>query len=230
MQTPLRHLVRLSLGAACAAAALIAVGSAGALRPQEVVTITGAGFSPQVLRVQTRDEVTVWSNVDKVPHTVNFGTGGKGCSITIPAGSQVQGPCGTYGGCPTQIPFSVKGFQGTTGEVVVAPQYRAVTLIASSITVHKGQPVRLSGVVSYLNASPPSPAISQPVIIRGVHGSKLGGPVATVRSTGGFKSTWHAVLHPKTTTTYEVEVVAQPANGCAQWIPAKSRRVTITVR
>jgi hypothetical protein len=223
-----RRWIGLWLAVACLAGALGA-GSALALRGTEVVTITSSGFAPHVLRFDAADVVPSWQNNDSSAHVLTFSGSGKRCAVTIPAGGQVEGPCGSYSQCAKQLTYTVDAFPGTTGTVVITPESRAITLQASSRAIRKGAAVDLSGLVSYAQPSPPAPARPETVVVRRVSAPHPGGIVMQVESSGGFRSTWQARVHPASTTTYQVEVTAQPRAGCTLWAPAKSRRVTVVV-
>ena len=200
-------------------------GSQDRLEGQLVVTITASGFSPLVLRINAAPTILVWRNEDSVAHTVTLALADGVCTATIPAGSEAH--CSDPQ-CVGQYTYSVSGFAGVNGEIVVGPAPRNLTLSVSRLVIRKGQAVTLSGTLSY-ESYPPSFGGQPITVLRRNAGTRAFVPIAKVPSSRR-NSTWRLLVRPRTTATYRAEDDFQRRPGCRTWSPARSRPATIVVR
>jgi plastocyanin len=183
------------------ALAVLAIGST-ALAGSTDVKVTGTGFSPATVAVQSGDTVN-WTNSDTVSHQVDVAGGS--CKLTLAAGQ--SGSCSfPNAGAFAYSDPSATGFAGT---VNVTPNARSVTIATSRNVGIFGDAMTLSGTIS-------SKAAGQHVTVSAMPAS---GPALNYPVTTDANGNWSVQVQPRATTTYK-----------ATWDNATSKSVVVTLR
>jgi plastocyanin len=186
---------------AVVALAVLAIGST-ALAGSADVNVTGTGFAPAVVAVQSGDTVN-WTNSDKVSHQVDVA--GSSCKLTLAAGQ--SGSCAfPNAGTFTYSDPTATGFAGT---VNVTPNARSVTIATSRNVGIFGDAMTLSGTIS-------SKAAGQHVTVTATPAS---GPALNYPVTTDANGNWSVQVQPRATTSYK-----------ATWDNATSKAVVVTLR
>ncbi len=186
---------------AAIAFAVPAIGST-ALAGSADVNVTGTGFSPATVAVQSGDSVT-WKNTDSANHQVDVA--GSSCKLTLAAGQ--TGSCafpnaGTFAyNDPTATSFA--------GTVNVTPNARSVTIATSRNVGIFGDAMTLSGTIS-------SKSAGQHVTVTATPAS---GPALNYPVTTDANGNWSLQVQPRATTTYK-----------ATWDNAASKSLVVTLR
>ena len=186
---------------AAVAFAVLAIGST-ALAGSADVNVTGTGYSPATIAVQSGDTVN-WTNKDNVSHQVDVT--GSSCKLTLSAGQ--SGACsfpnaGTFA-------YSDPTAAGFAGTVSVAPNARSVSIATSRNVGIFGDAMTLSGTISSKTAGQHVTVTATPA-----SGPGLNYPVTT-----DANGNWSLQVQPRATTTYK-----------ATWDNATSKTVAITLR
>jgi plastocyanin len=184
------------------AVALVALAAGStAIAGSTNVAITGAGFTPQNVSVQSGDSVN-WTNTDVVRHRVVFSN--TSCSLVLDPG---QSSACTF---PAAGTFTYNDPNtGSAGTVNVAANTRAVTLAASRTIGIFGDSMTLSGTVSSKAAGEKVTVVAHPV----------GLPETRTDVTTTAGGNWSLLVQPRVKTTYQ-----------AVYDTATSASKTITLR
>lgn len=201
---------------------------------ENTVTIAAEGVSPKSLVIKAANIrfSPVWTNLDTVAHTVTFDDGR--CFVTIPAGG--RDGCG-----PSALLFAgtfryvVSNLVDPTGEIVVVPHERRVTMVASRASARSGQAVVLHGTVFVTNIGPFGGFTPQTItVLRRVAGSRRFVVIRRVRSRFcpsppcvSLGDAWSTTIRPRATATYVARIVDPPDKTV--WKRAESRRIVIRV-
>jgi hypothetical protein len=196
------------------------------------IYLTANGPSPAVQNVGV-GAYPIWVNQDTAAHAVVFANGR--CSLQIPPGGRVTCPTGFYAG---DYQYTVDGTMQAS--LVVAADWRTVTLGARSHTIDRGSVLTLHGKLAVGTGSPPAfVGPRQPVTV-------LARPdryhpfhrIAVVtarprgsRNPGNAHSVWQLRVRPGPNKIYIAEANSQPRGG-QYWQRALSRpfRVHIASR
>ena len=185
---------------AATAVAVLAIGSS-ALAGSAGVKITGTGFDPATVSVQSGDSVN-WTNSDNVRHEVKVT--GNPCTLSLEPAQ--TGSCAFPSAGSFAYTDPTSGFSGT---VSVAPNSRSVSLTSSRTLNIFGDAVALSGTVSSKAAGEKVTVFSRPA---GLPESQT---IVTTTSGG----TWSLQVQPRVKTVYQ-----------AQYDTASSPQVTVSIR
>ena len=185
---------------AATAVAVLAIGSS-ALAGSAGVKITGTGFDPATVSVQSGDSVN-WTNSDNVRHEVKV----TGSSCTLSLEPAQSGSCAFSSAGTFAYTDPSSGFSGT---VSVAPNSRSVSLTSSRTLNIFGDAVTLSGTVSSKAAGEKVTVFSRPA---GLPESQT----IVTTTTGG---NWSLQVQPRVKTGYQ-----------AQYDTASSPQVTVSIR
>jgi len=210
--------------------AVLALPSSGAAFAGIPIFLTANGPSPAV-QTLTAGGYPIWFNQDTEPHTVTFADGR--CSLELPPGSGFVGcPTGFYVG---DYPYTVDGT--IQASLVVAADWRIVTLRARSHKIHRGAVLTLHGRLAVGSGSPPvfeGPRMPVTVLARPDRNHPFH-RIAVVtakplrsRDPAHAHSVWHLRVGPRTSTTYIVEANSQPAGG-QYWQQASSSPFRVRV-
>jgi hypothetical protein len=212
------------------ALAVLALPSSGAAFAGVPIFLTANGPSPAV-QTLTAGAYPIWFNQDTVTHTVTFTNGG--CSIQVPPGSGFVGcPAGFYAG---DYPYTVDGT--IQASLVVAADWRTVTLGARSHTIDRGSVLTLHGKLAIGTGSPPAfqgprmpvTVLARPDRYHPFHRiAVVTAKPHTSKSPGKAHSVWQLRVRPHARTIYIVEANSQPAGG-QYWQQAWSRPFRIRV-
>jgi plastocyanin len=185
-------------GVACA---VLVIGPT-ALAGSGAVQITGTGFNPANVSVQSGDSVN-WTNSDTVRHEV--AVSGSSCKLSLEAGQNGSCAFPSAGSFAYSDPTS-PGFSGT---VSVAANSRSVTITSSRHVGIFGDAMTLSGNVS-------SKTAGQHVTISATPAS---GPVYSYDVVTEANGNWTLQVQPRANTTYK-----------AAWDTATSKPLVVTLR
>ena len=185
---------------AATAVAVLAIGST-ALAGSAGVKITGTGFDPATVSVQSGDSVN-WTNSDNVRHEVKVT--GNPCTLSLEPAQ--TGSCAFPSAGSFAYTDPTSGFSGT---VSVAPNSRSVSLTPSRTLNIFGDAVTLSGTVSSKAAGEKVTVFSRPA---GLPESQT----VVTTTTGGD---WSLQVQPRVKTVYQ-----------AQYDTASSPQVTVSIR
>src|SRR3954447_277239 len=210
--------------------AVLALPSSGAAFAGIPIFLTANGPSPAV-QTLTAGGYPIWVNQDTEPHTVTFADGR--CSLELPPGSGFVGcPTGFYVG---DYPYTVDGT--IQASLVVAADWRIVTLRARSHKIHRGAVLTLHGRLAVGSGSPPvfeGPRMPVTVLARPDRNHPFH-RIAVVtakplrsRDPAHAHSVWHLRVGPRTSTSYIVEANSQPAGG-QYWQQASSSPFRVRV-
>jgi hypothetical protein len=214
------------------ALAVLAFPSDGFALRAVFIALTATGPSPTVMTIPA-GMYPVWTNPDTVPHTVVFANGL--CSLKVAPGG--------YGQCTNTFIAYVGNYAYTVdgtaqASLVVAPDFRSVSLEAKRHTISRGSQLRLHGVLHDYDLSPPSAGPEQPIVVLARHDryhpfrriavvtAKLQPPSKTAPF---GKLVWQLRVRPSRHTIYIAEADSQPEGGQV-WQRAWSRPLGIAVR
>jgi hypothetical protein len=211
--------------------AVLALPSSGsALVAFVPVYLTANGPSPALQSVSVL-AYPAWVNQDTVAHTVVFANGR--CSLQLPPGTGfVSCPKAFFAG---DYPYTVDG--EIQASLVVAPDWRTVTLGARSHTIHRGSALTLHGKLAVGTGSPPvfqGPRMPVTVLARPDRRHPFHRiAVVTAKphrslSPGNAHSDWRLRVRPGTNKIYIVEANSQPKGG-QYWRQARSKPFRVRV-
>ena len=228
------------LAAAVVALVTGSVATAGPGLGASEITITADGVSPKslVIRAASFRFFPVWTNLDAVAHTVTFDNGR--CVITIAAGGRdwCEGRAADFSTYAGTYRYRVSDLVDPTGDIVVVPHERRVTMVASRAAARSGETVVLRGSVFATPVGPfggvtPTPMVT---LLRRLAGSQHFVAIREVRSKDCpqpfpncdlNEAIWSTTIRPRATTTYVARIV-DPSDQSV-WERADSRRVVVRV-
>ena len=196
--------------------AALALPSSGSALSAVVIALTPTGPSPAVLTIPTF-MYPVWMNRDSVPHTVTFANGK--CSVQVAPGAIGQCTDGFSSGVGDYA-YTVDGT--IQASIVVAVDWRTVSLGARSHTIDRGSSLRLRGKLAVGTGSPPvlqGPRMPVTVLARPdrQHPFHRIAVVAAKphRSSnpGDAYSVWQLHVRPGANKIYIAEANSQPKGG-----------------
>jgi hypothetical protein len=219
---------------------LVAVSGASAGRSGWAVAgikITADGVSPRPLLIKAANSIPVWSNLDAVAHTVMFDDGR--CVVELAPGERdgCEGRGSDFFLYAGTYRYRVSELIEPTGEIVVVPNERRVTMVASRTTVRAGQRVTLGGSV-FAKPIPPFGVTPTPTVtlLRRASGSQRFVAIRQVRSRDCPRpypncelneAIWSVTIRSRATAAYVARIVDPPAQTV--WERAESQRIVIRV-
>jgi hypothetical protein len=211
--------------------AMLAFPSSGSALAALFISLTPTGPSPATLTISGTG-YPVWINQDTVAHTVTFANGK--CSVQVAPGEIGQCLNGFSNGLGN-YPYTVDGT--AQASIVVAPDWRTVTLGAKSHTIDRESVLTLRGRLAVGTGSPPVfDGPRQPVTV-------LARPdryhpfhriaVVTAKphhssNPGNAHSVWQLRVRPRAHMIYIAEANSQPAGG-QYWQQAWSKSFRVRV-
>jgi hypothetical protein len=208
--------------------AVLAFPSSGSALSALFISLTPTGPSPATLTISGND-YPVWINEDTVAHTVTFANGK--CSVQVAPREIGQCSNGFSSGVGN-YPYTVDGT--AQASIVVALDWRTVTLGAKSHAIDRGSVLTLRGTLAVGTGSPPVfQGPRQPVTV-------LARPdryhpfhrIADVtaqprrsRNPADAHSVWHLRVRARHSAIYIVEANSQPG----QWQQAWSKPFRVRV-
>jgi plastocyanin len=207
--------------------AALALPSSSSALSAVFISLTPTGPSPATLTIPA-GLYPVWINQDTVAHTVTFANGK--CSVQVAPGEVGQCINGFSSGVGN-YPYTVDGT--AQASIVVAADWRSVTLGARSHRITRGSKLMLRGKLAVQTMSPPIfEGPRQPVIVFARpdrHHPFHRIAVVTARPQPSNQlpahSVWHLRVRARHSAIYIVEANSQPG----QWQQAWSKPFRVRV-
>ena len=212
--------------------AALALPSSGSALAAAFISLTPTGPSPVVLTIPPF-MYPVWTNQDSVPHTVTFANGR--CSIQVAPGAIGQCANGFASGVGDYA-YTVDG--KIQASIVVAADWRTVTLGARRHTIDRGSSLRLHGKLAVGTGSPPTfqgPRMPVTVLARPDRHhpfQRIAVVMAQPRRSpnpADAHSVWQLRVRPGTNKIYIAQANSQPKGGQV-WQDAWSKPFRVRVR